>query len=80
MSKKIAKQPNAVAHSNLKINTASEADQKKASSVEEVRTLIEYLYLDVKVRSPSEVRPSDLIHLDLRVNRRKAELRKIRPS
>ena len=30
MSKKIAKQPNAVAPSNLKINTASEADQKKS--------------------------------------------------
>lgn len=56
MSKKTVKQPNAVAPSNLKINTASETEQKKLSSVEEVRTLIEYLYLDVKVRSPSEVR------------------------
>jgi hypothetical protein len=57
MSKKTVKQPNAVAPSNLKINTASETEQKKlSSSVEEVRTLIEYLYLDVKVRSPSEVR------------------------
>jgi hypothetical protein len=56
MSKKTVKQPNAAAPSHLKINTASETEQKKTSSVEEVRTLIEYLYLDVKVRSPSEVK------------------------
>ena len=28
-----------------------------ATSKDEVRSLLEYLYLDVKVRSPSEVRP-----------------------
>jgi len=52
MSKKIVKQPNPVVPANLKINTNVDSEQKKPSSVDEVRVQIECLYLDVKVRSP----------------------------
>ena len=46
-------------------NETEEEKSKKAdfdedgNSKDEVRSLLEYLYLDVKVRSPSEVRLSD---------------------
>lgn len=53
MSKKIVKQPVVPAH--LKINTSVDSEQKKPTAVDEVRSLIECLYLDVKVRSPQEV-------------------------
>jgi len=52
MSKKIVKQPNPVVPAHLKINASVDSEQKKPSSVDEVRVLIECLYLDVKVRSP----------------------------
>ena len=58
--------PNIDDNTPINVQLYSETEDEKSKKIDledkgensnEVRSLLEYLYLDVKVRSPSEVRP-----------------------